>query len=148
LGKKRDLRTEEIRREAGEVVRRSRWGQEGKGPEGILGDRDFIDSIEERSGLEEEPRRRMWEKGWDLNRVLKKAGEVAGVSGQALLGRSKERRASLGRSVACYWLVRELGHRTVDVSRWLGIRPSAVSHCVAKGQFITTERNLALQKPQ
>ena len=96
--------------------------------------------------MKAEKRRRKWGEGWSLDKVLERAGKEAGLPGKDLVGRGKGRSLSRGQALACYWLVRGLGHRTVDVANWLGIGQPAVSHCVVKGKVLAESEGLKLEK--
>jgi len=52
--------------------------------------------------------------------------------------------AVIGRSLACKWLVEDLGVRGAEVAVLMGITPSAVTQNVARGRRIEAGKGFAL----
>ena len=112
--------------------------------ERILGSSDFVvgtlKAVEER----EKKKSRLRRAGWDFEKVLARAAKAVGVEAALLQGSSKEPILCLARSLACKWLVEDLGIPGAEVARRLGITHTTVRRNIAKGTSEERVRRLPL----
>jgi REP-associated tyrosine transposase len=117
-----------------------------KGDERILGDSDFVEAVLEAQSEKLERRYRLEAEGFDIEKVIKRAAEISGLTAEQIRTAGKEPRRVQARSLACYWAVRELGMTTVAVSKVLGICPTAVTKAVSRGELFAKSREIGLEK--
>jgi len=102
--------------------------------ERILGGGEFVaDALR---GAEEAMDRRtaIRRAGWTAERVIARAAEVAGIVPGDLRRPGKTAARSLARALACRWLVDELGMKTTEVARTLGMTQPGVSIAARRGR--------------
>jgi putative transposase len=80
----------------------------------------------------------------DHQRAAARVEEIFGLTLSELSRGSRLRTVVRGRSVLCYWAVKELGMRKGQAARWLGIGQPAVQRSVVRGGKIAGELNLVL----
>jgi REP element-mobilizing transposase RayT len=117
-----------------------------KGDERILGDSDFVEAVLDAQNEKLERRYRLEAKGFDIEKALKRAAEISGLTPEQIRTGGKEPWRVQARSLACYWAVRELGMTTVAVSKALGIGPTAVTKAVSRGEVFAKSREIRLEK--
>jgi hypothetical protein len=71
-------------------------------------------------------------------------GGIFGLNAEEVLSPGKQPRRVEARSVACFWAVRALGMTTVEVSRWLGITPSAVTQAVYRSEKLANAKGFQM----
>ncbi|MCX5908755.1 MAG: transposase, partial [Deltaproteobacteria bacterium] len=95
-----------------------------KSDERILGDSDFVDVVlaqaDEHYTRQCELRRR----GYNLEKVAKKAAELYGLDVQEVLARGRQQQRVKARSLFCFWGVHELGLAMTDLARRLRMSPA------------------------
>lgn len=116
-----------------------------KGDERILGDSGFVEAVLEAQNESLERRYRLQANGFDIEKVIQRTAEIIGLDAGQIRTPCKEPLRVQGRSLACYWAVRELGMTTVAVSKELGICQTAVTKAVARGKLFAERRGLSLQ---
>jgi len=116
-----------------------------KGDERILGDSDFVEAVLEAQNEKLERRYRLEAEGFDIEKVIKRAAEISGLTAEQIRTAGKEPWRVQARRLACYWAVRELGMTTVAVSRVLGICPTAVTKAVSRGEWFAKSRAIRLE---
>jgi putative transposase len=127
---------------AGKALRKV--GGYQKGDERILGSGEFVEETLARAEESLERRYRLRARGYDFERVVKRVGEVTGMDPAGVLSPGKYKRLQAGRSLLCFWAVRELGVRQEELAGRLRISQAAVSMAVRRGEKFVTDRNLRL----
>ena len=122
-------------------------GKRLKGDERILGDSHFVEKVLKTSEEEYHRRERFRRGGYDLEALAKRVAEVLGLKTEQIWVRGKYDQVVEGRSLLCYWAVRELGMRATELAKRFEITQPAVSISVKRGQRIATERGLTLHFP-
>jgi hypothetical protein len=113
-----------------------------KGDERILGDGDFVMDVLKASQEEMERRYRLKAVGFNLEKLAGRVSEIFGIETKDLWLSGQYARIVPGRSVFCYWAVRELGLRETEVARRLRLTQPAVCISVRRGEHIAKERGL------
>jgi len=115
-----------------------------KGDERILGDSEFVlDTLEEASERFER-RYELKAKGYDLDALAERVGEIFGMEARDLWTPGKYRRLIKPRRVFCYWGVRELGETATSMAKRLGLTQAGVSKSVSRGEKIVKEMKLEM----
>jgi hypothetical protein len=122
-------------------------GERLKGDERILGDSRFVEEVLKISEEKYYRRERFRRSGYDLEGLAKRVGEVLGIRPEQIWVRGKYEQVVEGRSLLCYWAVRELGMRATELANKFEITQPAVSISVKRGERIANERGLTLPSP-
>lgn len=115
-----------------------------KGDERILGEGSFVEAALAQA---EEAFKRKYEleaKGFDLEKVVQRVGEVLGISREEVLEAGKSRRTVFARSLLCYWAARELRISMTALSVHLNISVNSVSKSVARGRILAKKHGFSL----
>jgi REP element-mobilizing transposase RayT len=123
-----------------------KWRGRFKGDERILGKSEFVGKVLKES---EEAMERGYElraRGFDLGRIIRRVGEIFGMTGEEMKIGGKDQRSVAARSVVSYWAVKELGVSGTEVARRLRVTQPAVSQAVKRGAMIIEERHLKLKE--
>ena len=75
-------------------------------------------------------------RGYDLERVAERVAEV--------FARGRQPQRVSGRSLFCFWAVRELGKSLASLAVRLGMSPAGVSYAVQRGEAIAQENGYQL----
>lgn len=78
-----------------------------------------------------------------MKELANHVAQLIGLKAEDLLTRGRYKGLVEGRSLLCYWAVRELGLSTTELARRIGISQPAVSYSVRRGEKIAREENLA-----
>ena len=136
MGGQENLRGGGLVRSAGGVVsliEMARAGEKVRGDERILGSGEFVAKV--LRDLEKRDRRKGWIRGrMSPSDVIEKAGKVFGLDLKDVVRNSKRPEVVKARSLACKWLVEDMGITGIKVSRMLGISNPTVSRCVLRGK--------------
>jgi len=130
------------------VVAEEDRGQAGEGEAHdvrILGGGDFIAKVVAKVEAAER-RRKQASKRVSPQAVLQAAAKAAGVPVEAIQRPGKKPAVVMGRSLACKWLVEDLGMRGVAVAKLLGVTPAAVTQGIERGRRIEAERGVFLDR--
>ena len=84
--------------------------------------------------------------GYDLGKVEEKVGRIFGLKASAIYTRGLEKARAEARGLLCYWAVRELGYKLIDLARRLGMTQPGVGYAVRRGERIALERSLTLEE--
>lgn len=84
------------------------------------------------------------EQGYDLGKVIERVSELFSLSEQDILVPSRQRKRVMGRSVLCFWAIRELGMSGVELSHVLKLGQSSVSRAVGRGELLVRDMKLSL----
>ena len=117
-----------------------------KGDERILGDSDFVAAVLEAQNEKLERRYRLESGGVDIEKAIKRAADISGLTAAQIRTPGKEPWRVQARSLVCYWAVRELGMTTVAVSKVLGICQTAVTKAVARGEWLAKSQKIGLDE--
>ncbi len=115
-----------------------------KGDERILGDSDFVESVLSGQNERLEHFYARLSKGFDFQALVRRVGDICGLTGEEVVSAGKQPERVEARSLACYWAVTELGMTMVEVSRRLRITQPAVSRAVYRGEKMVESRGLHL----
>jgi hypothetical protein len=116
-----------------------------KGDERILGGSDFVQSVLEREDERFERRYRLQAQGYDFDKVVDRVARLFKMRPEEILSPSKEPERVRGRSLVCYWAVRELGMNGTAVASLLGIIQSSVSRAVRRGERLALKNRYSLE---
>jgi chromosomal replication initiation ATPase DnaA len=115
-----------------------------KGDERILGDSDFVDSLladtEEKFERHYATKRR----GYDLDKIAKRAATVCAVEEGDIFSRSKQPTKVKARSLFCYWASSELGISYTELARRIGLSVPGVGYSAERGKQIAKENDYQL----
>ena len=115
-----------------------------KGDERILGESDFVMDVLRAAEEEMERRYRLKARGYDLDKLGERVAGILGLKKGEVWAPGKYARVVEGRSLFCYWAVRELGVSASDLARRMKLSQPAVSMAVQRGERIAQERGLQL----
>ncbi len=115
-----------------------------KGDERILGDSQFVLDALKESSERFERKYELKYRGYDLDVLAERVGEIFGVAPEDIFIPGKYKRLIKPRSVFCYWAVRELGETASALAKRLNITQPGVSKSVLRGEKIVKEMNLEL----
>ena len=147
MGRRSDLTGGGLVRSLGgwEAVAEARRNREWQAyDERILGSGDFVVRALREAEEKEKMRSRLRRDGWVYSRVLACAAKAAGISPRGVFGPGKRAPQSLGRSLACKWLVEDLGLTQSEVARRLGITQQAVGQCIPRGSALEKKLGIRL----
>ncbi|ABW66654.1 transposase [Desulfosudis oleivorans] len=115
-----------------------------KSDERILGDDDFVKTVLSAAQEELNNRYSLVAKGVQLDDIVAAVSCLLSIPRSAMTEPSKERTVVKGRSLVCYWAVRELGMSMTAVAEALKVGVSTVSNAVKKGETIANGEGLLL----
>ncbi len=104
------------------------------GDERILGSNNFVKTVLKRANEDYEKKTRAIAQGINLDDVLERISEYFNIEPESIKSARKQRKASSARSIVCYLAVDKLKINGREVSRQLGISPSAVSKALIRGR--------------
>ena len=118
-----------------------------KGDERILGEGAFVEQVlaEAEEGFER--RYRLAAKGYNLDRIAKRVGELLGVSPKEIFepGRVRGKAKVRARSLGCYWATAELGIKQGQLAKTLHLTQPAISMAVMRGAELIREHKYRLE---
>jgi len=146
-GKRSDLTGGGLLRSQGgwaalKALRRS--GEYQKGDERILGDGDFVDEVLSQADEHLEERYRLQTEGYDLDKLIKRVGELVKMSPEEITENGKEKRKVEARSILCYWATDRLGVSQTELAKRLKLTQPAVSQAVRRGQALIKSHSYPL----
>lgn len=115
-----------------------------KSDERILGDSYFVQTVLAEGRESMDKRYAIAAKGITFEHVISLVSDLLSVHPNELFGPSKNRTVVKGRSLLCFWLVREFGMSMTEVANRLKIAVPTVSVAVRKGERIATGEALDL----
>ncbi len=119
-------------------------GQRTKGDERILGDRNFIDRVLAASNDALERKAVYRSQGYDFDWLVKRVAELLSIDVEDVLKRGRYPQTVKARSILLYWAHRELGIPTTELARRMSLSQPAVSHSVARGEWLVRENGYTL----
>jgi REP element-mobilizing transposase RayT len=129
----------------GEAVKTAAKREKMQSDERILGSGEYvaevIREVEHRDRRKGGMRKRL-----DPREVIRRACKVMGAEESQLYGHRKVKEVSKARSLACKWLVEDLGMRISDVARMLKVTHPAVVYGARKGREVeaTTRAKISI----
>lgn len=115
-----------------------------KGDERMLGDGTFVQEVLAEAEERFERRYVLKSKGYDLERIALRVGEIFGVDARYVLSKGGERRRVQARSLLCFWAVRELGMSVTELARKFEQRPSTVTYACRRGEQMAIKQSYQL----
>jgi REP element-mobilizing transposase RayT len=101
----------------------------------VLGSRTFIDSLQENKVLRERINISL-----PLSDLVDRVSSVLNLEPKAVRRPSKSRPLAEARGIICYFAVRELGYKGLELGKELHLGPAGVSIAVRRGEFVIRER--------
>lgn len=117
---------------------------ESKGDERILGEGSFVEEVLRQAEEEFARRTDAIKQGVTFDELLKQAAQQFGLEPEELLKPGKQPLRVNGRSLLCFWSVRELGMTASEVGRRIDLTQSAVSRAVQRGEKLSVEMKIDL----
>lgn len=115
-----------------------------KSDERILGDGNFVDQVLSAAGEQMERRNLLKSLGYDIKKAAERVCSVMDLETDEIWKIGKSRKRVAGRSLLCYWAVRELGMSMTALSKSLNVSLSSVSQSVTRGEEIAEANNYSL----
>lgn len=115
-----------------------------KSDERILGDSDFVENVLREAREQKERKTMLNTRGVNLDRLASIVAELMNIEAPVVFAPGKERTRVAARSLLCFWAVRELGLPLTELSRKLGISPSAISLSVQRGERLAEQNGYSL----
>lgn len=125
------------------LVKQNRQAElECKSDERILGEGHFVEEVL-RKAEEKLARRAEYEsQGIGFDELIKLAAKQFSQEADDLLRPGKQPARVNGRSLLCFWAVRDLGMTASEVGRRIGLTQSAVSRAVQRGEKLSFEMKI------
>jgi hypothetical protein len=82
--------------------------------------------------------------GYTKEKVEKRVMEIFGVEEDVINSKGRRKVQVAGRSLLCYWAVRELGFTATELAKRLRMTQPAVSYAVSRGEQIAKKNNYTL----
>jgi len=122
-------------------------GEYQKGDERVLGEGDFVEGVLAKAEESFERRYQLIAKGYNVERIAERVGELLGLSPEAVMepGRLRGKVRLMGRSLMCYWTTAELGMKQGELARRLRLTQPAISMAIRRGAEIAKNRKLSLE---
>ncbi|MGD9974029.1 MAG: transposase, partial [Desulfatirhabdiaceae bacterium] len=115
-----------------------------KGDERILGDGDFVEAVLAHATETLNRKHHLRNKDLDLETIIRRIGDLLGMTREEVLAAGKNRRTVHARSLLCYWAVEALGISMTGLSTRLDISVNAVSKSVARGRTLAKTHDLSM----
>ena len=115
-----------------------------KGDERILGDGDFVGKTLKAANEAMERKYALRAQGVDLDKIANRVANLLEMDAEEIWAPGKYSNIVRGRSLLCYWAVRELGISMAFLSKKLNISIPAVSKSVVRGEKIARDMNYKL----
>ena len=106
----------------------------------ILGDSEFVESVLSEANETYERRYEMKRRGYDLDRIAKRVGEIYGIAPQEIFSKGKQQGRVRAKSLLCHWAVREADISLRELAQRLEMSAPGVGFAVERGQAIA-QRN-------
>jgi putative transposase len=84
-------------------------------------------------------------RGYDFIWLVNGVGELLEMAPKEVLRKGRYPRAVIGRSVLCYFAIREQGLSAVELARRLHLAQPTVSQSAQRGEKIASEKELRLE---
>ncbi len=117
-----------------------------KGDERILGDSAFVQAVLNQSKENYERSYRLKTQGYTFETIVRRASELLDVPVKAIMSGGKQPDRVKARSLAAFWAVKKLGMNGTTVGRKIGLSQSAVSRAVQRGEQLSEELSVTMEK--
>ena len=107
-----------------------------KGDERVLGDAKFVQRVLASADERLERRIRMRMNGYDLKRLSRYVEEMLEMPEGTVFAHGRYADIAQARSLFCYWAVKELGIKGIELAKELDLTPSAISVAIRRGERI------------
>jgi REP element-mobilizing transposase RayT len=115
-----------------------------KGDERILGNSNFVDAVLNEQRERMERKYRLQTSGFDFDALLSHVASLYRLDPEDIVIPGMRGKSAEGRALLCYWCRRELGIKGTELSKKLGISPSAVSLLTSRGRKLAIKNRLKL----
>ena len=115
-----------------------------KGDERILGDGDFVDQVLRDAEDALSRGNKLKAEGMNVEKVAERVVRVFAMKAGEVWSSGKNRKIVQGRSLLCYWAVKELGETMTSMARRLNISVTAVGKSVARGGTLAKKNGYLL----
>lgn len=116
----------------------------GKSDERILGESDFVAQILSEAEEAFERKYKLKSLGYDLNRLAARVAEIYNLEIREIFLKGKQRKRVKGRSLFCYWAVRELGFSLTELAKRFNSSVAGIGYSVGRGEMIALDNNYRL----
>lgn len=106
------------------------------GDERILGDSGFVERALKQDALAVEPKSKLEQQGWTLDKLIARICVISEVDKKHLLQRSRTNEGSRAKALICFWGIDALGLPLRQIGDRLRISPQAISKWAKKGRTI------------
>jgi len=104
--------------------------------ERIVGDSEFVEAVLSQSDEKYERHYELKRRGYDLDRIAKRAAETYGMEPHEIFPRGKQQRKVKARSLFFFWAVSESRMSLREPARRLEMSPPGVGFSVERGETI------------
>jgi len=115
-----------------------------KGDERILGDGDFVDQVLRDAEDALSRGNKLKAEGMNVEKVAERVVRLFAMKAGEVWSSGKNRKIVQGRSLLCYWAVKELGETMTSMARRLNISVTAVGKSVARGDTLAKKNGYLL----
>jgi len=115
-----------------------------KGDERILGDGEFVDQVLRDAEDALSRGNKLKAEGMNVEKVAERVVRVFNMKAGEVWSSGKNRKIVQGRSLLCYWAVKELGETMTSMARRLNISVTAVGKSVARGGTLAKKNGYLL----
>ena len=115
-----------------------------KGDERILGDGDFVDQVLRDAEDALSRGNKLKAEGMNVEKVAERVVRLFAMKAGEVWSSGKNRKIVQGRSLLCYWAVKELGETMTSMARRLNISVTAVGKSVARGGTLAKKNGYLL----
>jgi hypothetical protein len=115
-----------------------------KGDERILGDGEFVDQVLRDAEDALSRGNKLKAEGMNVEKVAERVVRVFAMKAGEVWSSGKNRKIVQGRSLLCYWAVKELGETMTSMARRLNISVTAVGKSVARGGTLAKKNGYLL----
>jgi len=116
-----------------------------KGDERILGDSDFVQSVLQNQNEDLERKYRLQVAGINFKAVVEEVADMYQLEPESLLVPGGRGLLAMGRALICFWCVKELGMRGIQVAEKMKISPGAVTKSAKRGREMAKKAGLKLK---
>jgi REP element-mobilizing transposase RayT len=115
-----------------------------KSDERILGDSEFVETVLKSARERMAQKYALQTKGVDLDKLAEIVSDLMDIETALIFAPGKGRRRVAGRSLVCFWAVRELGISLSVLSQRFDMSPSGISLSVQRGERLAVDNGYSL----
>jgi len=117
-----------------------------KGDERILGEGNFVETALKAAQENLERTYELEAQGYNFDWLVKRVAKLLEIEPKDVLAAGKYAQSVKARSLLCYWGVRELGMKTVELAKKVNLAQPTVSQAVSRGKKIAEKQALNLME--